>query len=337
MNLLKEKRDLENYVEGKDASLVVKQKNRIADINNELTNLSDTKTTDEKIAELEAELETITDDNNPRIAEIDAEISELETTKTKEDAIQEQSTTEIPVQSETGVSETMEGGAPQTELEVTTEQGPQEQIDNRPIEERQTETEAKIKRKDLFIGVGEFSTELGGSDKAAVPVSHREINGIEFVEYAHPDTGSIDVIVTGKSNNDFVGFYRIYENGKPTDKWSSKFENKSRNKEDFKTMIGGVQNMLPKGHQYTEKTSISTDGLRVWIQQLSKGYELQYDDNGNLIGVNNANTQEFALGEQENISTADICAELFEGENIVIGKTDNGQSLLKSGPFASKK
>ena len=61
------------------------------------------------------------------------------------------------------------------------------------------------------------------------------------------------------------------------------------------------------------------------------------DEQGNLIGVNNANTQEFALGEQENISTADICAELFEGENVVIGKTDNGQSLLKSGPFANKK
>jgi hypothetical protein len=61
------------------------------------------------------------------------------------------------------------------------------------------------------------------------------------------------------------------------------------------------------------------------------------DEQGNLIGVNSSNTQEFALGEQENISTADICAELFEGENIVIGKTDNGQSLLKSGPFANKK
>ncbi len=60
------------------------------------------------------------------------------------------------------------------------------------------------------------------------------------------------------------------------------------------------------------------------------------DENGNLIGVNNASTQEFALGEQENISTADICKELFEGENVVIGKTDNGQSLLKSGPFAKK-
>jgi len=61
------------------------------------------------------------------------------------------------------------------------------------------------------------------------------------------------------------------------------------------------------------------------------------DEQGNLIGVNNINTQESTLKEQENISTADICMELFEGENIVTGKTDNGQSLLQSGPFANKK
>jgi len=57
------------------------------------------------------------------------------------------------------------------------------------------------------------------------------------------------------------------------------------------------------------------------------------DEQGNLVGVNNANTQEFALKDQENISTADICMELFEGENIVIGKSDNGQSQLLSGPL----
>lgn len=61
------------------------------------------------------------------------------------------------------------------------------------------------------------------------------------------------------------------------------------------------------------------------------------DDNGNLIGVNNASTTEVKLKEQENISTADICKELFESDNVVIGKTDYGQSQLKSGPFANKK
>jgi hypothetical protein len=60
------------------------------------------------------------------------------------------------------------------------------------------------------------------------------------------------------------------------------------------------------------------------------------DEEGNLIGVNNINTQEVAFKEQENISTADICMELFEGENIVVGKTDNGKSQLISGPFANK-
>ena len=60
------------------------------------------------------------------------------------------------------------------------------------------------------------------------------------------------------------------------------------------------------------------------------------DEDGNLIGISNMNTQEKSLQNQDIISAADIRAELFEGENIVIGKTDNGQSELLSGPFASK-
>jgi hypothetical protein len=60
------------------------------------------------------------------------------------------------------------------------------------------------------------------------------------------------------------------------------------------------------------------------------------DENGNLIGINNT-TQESVLNKKETISTADICMELFEGENIVVGKTDNGQSELVSGPFATNK
>ena len=59
------------------------------------------------------------------------------------------------------------------------------------------------------------------------------------------------------------------------------------------------------------------------------------DEQGNLIGVANTNTQETSLKENETISTADICAELFEGENIVVGKTDYGQSELISGPFSN--
>jgi hypothetical protein len=59
------------------------------------------------------------------------------------------------------------------------------------------------------------------------------------------------------------------------------------------------------------------------------------DKDGNLIGVNNS-TIEQSLAEKDTISTADICKELFEGDNIVMGKSDNGQSKLVSGPFATK-
>jgi hypothetical protein len=60
------------------------------------------------------------------------------------------------------------------------------------------------------------------------------------------------------------------------------------------------------------------------------------DEQGNLIGIG-ANTQEKELQQKETISVADIRNELFEGENIVTGKTDYGQSELISGPFVTKK
>lgn len=57
------------------------------------------------------------------------------------------------------------------------------------------------------------------------------------------------------------------------------------------------------------------------------------DKDGNLIGVNNT-TIEQSLAEKDDISTADICKELFEGDNIVMDKSDNGKSQLISGPFS---
>ena len=59
------------------------------------------------------------------------------------------------------------------------------------------------------------------------------------------------------------------------------------------------------------------------------------DDEGNLIGVTNETTS-FSK-DNETISAADIRSELFEGENIVTGNTDHGQSELISGPFVVKK
>jgi hypothetical protein len=57
------------------------------------------------------------------------------------------------------------------------------------------------------------------------------------------------------------------------------------------------------------------------------------DEEGNFYGVS---TQETNLKQNEAISVADIRSELFEGDNIVTGKTDNGRSELVSGPFSMK-
>jgi len=197
MNLLKEKRDLENQVDGKDPSLVVKLKERIGVIDASLVGISETAANDKAVAEsnrkefedlpdaektklkeeagknimdmigdrndqdIELDDETLTEfafkdfvkqkENNNRIAEIEATLSpdaetpvvgrakrklekELGKLKNTQDAIQEQSTTEIPVQSETGVSETMEGGTSETKPEIITEQTTQGEVTQTIIE-----------------------------------------------------------------------------------------------------------------------------------------------------------------------------------------------------------
>lgn len=52
------------------------------------------------------------------------------------------------------------------------------------------------------------------------------------------------------------------------------------------------------------------------------------DSEGNLIDASKERS--------DSISVADIRNELFDGDNVVVGKTDYGQSQLKSGPFAKK-
>jgi len=66
------------------------------------------------------------------------------------------------------------------------------------------------------------------------------------------------------------------------------------------------------------------------------------DKDGNLIGIANMNTQETELLKEresasDEITVDDIHKELFEGDNIVVGKNDHGQSELVSGPFVIPK
>ena len=56
------------------------------------------------------------------------------------------------------------------------------------------------------------------------------------------------------------------------------------------------------------------------------------DENGNLVGIKNLNTQEKELGE--NVTLEDLQSTLFEGDNIVLDKnTDHGAKSLVGNPF----
>ena len=190
----------------------------------------------------------------------------------------------------------------------------------------QSTTDAKAdniknrKRKDLFPDKSEFAQVVGNSEaeleneikkaryidknetkakeleaelerRQSKISSYKEVNGIGIAEYTNPKNGLVDVIMTGTSDNDYVGYVRIYTNSIvdskvviiPTERWTSKMENKSQNKANIKTMLGEVQKLLPAGHEYTEKTNISLDGLKTYAQQLKYGYEVLLDKAGNPV------------------------------------------------------
>jgi len=82
--------------------------------------------------------------------------------------------------------------------------------------------------------------------------------------------------------------------------------------------------MLPQGHEYTEKSSISTDGLRVWEQQLSRGYELQYDKNGKLI------TNLVAINGDAIVNELGIPVQKGEFENIKVKSQEEFEIVKKA-------
>jgi len=113
--------------------------------------------------------------------------------------------------------------------------------------------------------------------------SYAEVNGIGMAVYTNPISGVVDVIMSGTSDNDYVGYVRLYVNDKPTNRWTSKISNESGNKEAFKTMLSEVQSRLPVDHEYTESTNISLEGLKLYAQQLNREYEVLTDASGNPV------------------------------------------------------
>lgn len=110
--------------------------------------------------------------------------------------------------------------------------------------------------------------------------SERGTGGILYQD----EQGNDAIVISAIDDNNYVGYFREYnEQGQPTNRWSAKFQNGSGLRENHRDMMQTAQELLPAGHELTEHTSISTDGLRNLANQLKHGYELQYDEQGNVV------------------------------------------------------
>lgn len=110
-----------------------------------------------------------------------------------------------------------------------------------------------------------------------------EKNGITYAEYINQNTNSVDIYFAAQNDNEYLGYMRVYENGKPTERFTSKLESKGNNKVAIKEMIVNLQSMMPAYHEYSEDISVSTDGLRWFVNQLKNGYELLRDSNNEIV------------------------------------------------------
>ena len=131
------------------------------------------------------------------------------------------------------------------------------------------------------------------------------------------ENGDIDIVISSTgTNQNYVGFYRVYEDGKPTNKFTSKMQ--VVDGKGFGKMIANAQKQLPEGHQWLETKSVSKDGLRVWNKAKQKGYKEVVDENGNIVTNEvtlNQATKEGITGESTDYK--DVVVSKAEADNIV--------------------
>ena len=149
-----------------------------------------------------------------------------------------------------------------------------DQKETAPEQQRLT----KEKLKDLFGETHSDKRLLKVYGKAEISnITDADEKGVATATYINPETGSVDVILTAKDDKNFVGYVRVYENGKPTNKWSAKMESTGG---AFKNMITAADSTLPDGARVIETTSISEGGLRSFNKS---NLDVETDADGNVV------------------------------------------------------
>ena len=150
------------------------------------------------------------------------------------------------------------------------------------------------RNKELFADTCDYSRTIGDSDYTSIISSYTEKNNIGTAKYINPKTNTVDVMITGTSVNDYVLAVRLYRYlykdsnmiKYHTNRWTTKMANKSADKAIFKEMLIEGEKLIPPGHEWTEKKSISLDGLKIYVNNLKGNYKVLTNSNGYVITSN---------------------------------------------------
>ncbi len=137
-------------------------------------------------------------------------------------------------------------------------------------------------RRDTSLLPDHFASPYAGITTHAARFTPAD-NGVGAVLY-RDDNGNDAIVLAARSDGSYAGYMREYlPDGTPTDRWTAKFQNDTGDKSLFRTLMTSAQALLPDGHQLTEHSSVSPDGLRNLANQLRHGYSLQRDESGAII------------------------------------------------------
>ena len=200
-------------------------------------------------------------DIDNRIASIDKQLKQIkekddadvrDIIKNEKDAIQKQETGDIldaqPTESVQEVEEEVREPSIETEEEVT--------------EKEVSDRKSRIDSKPKIFGDFHTDSKLPYGKAEIYDITPSDNKGVQTAKYNNPNTGTLDVIISssGTSTN-FVGFTRVYEGGKPTNKFTAKMESTG---DAFKNMVTSAESTLPPGSEVIETTSISLGGINTY-------------------------------------------------------------------------
>jgi hypothetical protein len=150
------------------------------------------------------------------------------------------------------------------------------------------------RNKELFPDTAPISKIVGDSDYTSVISSYTEEDNIGVAYYTNPKTNIVDVKITGKCMNNYAIAIRLYryseKNGKMvkdhTNRWTYKISVVSKDVNLNKAIIKEGEKLNTVGHELTEKTSISLDGIRIYSHNLNRGYKILTNSNGYIVTSN---------------------------------------------------